>query len=238
MMKKTAPFRLKQFIVRQNNCAMKVGTDAILLGAWASVARPENILDIGTGTGIIALMLGQRYPQATVDAVESDALACQQASDNFEKSPWPDRLTAHCCDIQNFVSERHYDLIVCNPPYFQQSLKPTATARRMARHDETLSSIDLVNSVDRLLTADGRFSVIEPSSQSEDFIAVAAEQHLYCMQRCYVRPTPNHEPKRVLMEFTRQANTTVDETEIVIESSRHIYTPEYAALAKDFLLKL
>lgn len=132
----TTHFRFKQFTVRHDRCAMKIGTDAILLGAWAAAVEPERILDIGTGSGIIALMLAQRFPTANVTAVEIDLAACEQACGNFAAAPFYDRLTLTRSAVQDFRSKDQYDLVVCNPPWIQRSLKSPDAARTMARHSD------------------------------------------------------------------------------------------------------
>ncbi len=217
---------------------MKVGTDAILLGSWAEATEPSAILDIGTGTGVIALMLAQRFPAARIDAVEIDAAAIDQATDNFGRSPWADRLAAHSGSIQDFDVDHRYDLIVSNPPYFVNSLPPGDASRQLARHDNSLTSTDLADAASRLLTTTGRFCVILPFEQSDKIIAIATARGMHCSRWCCVRPTPKHQPKRVLLEFTKTTDGPAEETELTIEIRRHEYSPEYAELAQAFLLKL
>jgi len=231
-------FQLKSFSVHQDRCALKVGTDAILLGSWASSPAPTTILDIGTGTGIIALMLAQRFPEASFDAVEIDGSSYEQAADNFRNSDWADRLTARFGSVQEFRPSHGYDLIVSNPPYFHGALKPAESSRRTARHTDALSSQDLIEAVDRLLTAEGQFNVVIPADQRHSFMEIAESRRLHCVRLCNVRPTPNHPPKRVLMEFARRPVDSPEESELAIELRRHVYSPEYAALAREFLLKL
>lgn len=217
---------------------MKVGTDAILLGSWAEANEPKTILDIGAGTGVIALMLAQRYAEAVVDAIEVDSAACQQASDNFAHSPWADRLQVHRGSIQQFVTDRSYDLIVSNPPWFTNSLQPGDASRQLARHNDSLSSEDLVAATIRLLTTTGHLCVILPIEQPDSIVVTAEDRGMHCSRRCCVRPTPNHAPKRVLLEFSRAAPVSTERTELTVEIRRHEYSPEYAELAREFLLKL
>lgn len=233
------PFRFKQFTVRHNQCAMKVGTDAILLGTWAAAEEPQRILDIGTGTGIIALMLAQRFPAANVTAVEINSAACEQAADNFAASPFYDRLTLTRCAVQDFRPHEQYDLIVCNPPWFQKSFKPPDAARSLARHSDSLSLEELGAAASRLLDPHGVLTVILPIEQALSFTAIAIENELYCHRVCEVRPTPTSTPKRRLLEFShRPAEQDVCAQEIVVEVTRHHYSDAYSQLAKEFLLKL
>ncbi len=217
---------------------MKVGTDAILLGSWATGPNPNRILDIGTGTGVIALMLAQRFPKAQVVAVEIDSLTCQQADDNFRNSPWADRLTVVNSAVQNLEPGQQFDLIVSNPPYFDGSLKPPDADRQTARHCDALSLEDLVKAADRLLSPRGRFAVILPVDRAEILRRLMLQSKMQCNRQCFVIPTPRKAPKRLLLEFARNAPETIEESELVVELHRHEYSIEFAALAKDFLLKL
>ncbi|MCP4170853.1 MAG: methyltransferase [Fuerstiella sp.] len=218
---------------------MKVGTDAILLGAWATAANPAAILDIGTGTGIVALMLAQRFPKTVVEAVEIDEPASRQAAANFANSPWSDRLSLTHAAVQDFPFARHYSLIVCNPPYFQNSLKPINHARRKARHDDSLSSAELAGAANRLLSQDGRLCVILPADQRDAFVVQAGSEDLHCARQRLVHPTPQHPPKRILLEFSKDScSQVVEEGSMSIELIRHQYSPEYLDLAGDFLLRM
>ena len=236
-------FQFKSFSVRHDRCAMKVGTDAILLGSWASAVDPANILDIGTGCGVIALMLAQRFPKAQVHAVELDEQAANQASENFRDSPWTDRLSIIASPVQAFSSDDKFDLITSNPPYFNDGLKPPDANRAAARHDDNLPTHELMEAVARLLNDSGHFSAIVPCERAEEFEAAATYQNLVCRRRCLVLPTPTAPPKRVMLEFRRTDSNHVcdvasEESTLVVELERHRYSQEYAALAKDFLLKL
>lgn len=222
---------------------MKVGTDGILLGAWCSpcdtnVATPR-ILDIGTGTGLIALMLAQRNPRALVDAIEIDSAACEQAAENLAASPWSERLLAISGCVKNLRVDWKYDLIVSNPPWFSDSLKSPSDARNNARHDDTLNALDLLVSVDRLLTRDGRFSTVLPSPRGRTFIENAAQSGLHCVRHCQVQPKAEKLPARCLLEFSRTppASELVPETLIVETATRHDYTPAFQDLTRDFYLR-
>ena len=160
-------FTFKQFTIRHDRCAMKVGTDGVLLGAWTSVDHSHRLLDIGTGTGLIALMLAQRCPQAFITAIDIDAEAVEQARENALSSPWKDRVEVLLQDICTFPANQQFDTIVSNPPYFIDSLKCPDDQRNTARHTDTLDAERLLASVARLLTDDGRFSIILPAEQTD-----------------------------------------------------------------------
>lgn len=236
-------FRFKQFEVEQNHCAMKIGTDGILLGAWAQAVQPERILDIGTGTGLIALMLAQRFPHAIVDAVEIEPNAAEQAARNFSRSPWPERLHLHHLSIQSFASSRLHEnvfsLIVSNPPWFVDSLKSSESRRNLARHTDSLSHDELLNSVRLLLRNSGRFGVVLPFADSASFIFSAHKRHLSCRRQCHVRSKPGLSPHRILLEFeTAQAESSVIRQELIIENEQHHdYTETFRELTREFYLR-
>lgn len=231
-------FQFKQFTIRQDKCAMKVGTDGVLLGAWAEVKDTKRILDIGAGTGLISLMLAQRS-SAQIDAVELNEDAANQAAENVAVSTWSCRINVHTSSIQNFAqqSTQTYDCIVSNPPYFQQSLKSPSEHRSIARHTDELSFGELLTAVDALLSEDGQFSVILPSTESEIFIPLAETLALYCNKKTAVIPREGAAAKRYLMSFCRtKQNLEVDN--LVIETNaRHVYSEQYIELTKDYYLK-
>ena len=234
------PFKFKQFSVSQDRCAMKIGTDGVLLGAWVSLENnPESILDIGAGTGIISFQLVQRSTAETIDAVEIDDDAYEQCSENFEASPWGDRLFCYHASVQEFASEieEKYDLIVSNPPFFSENYKSDNDARDMARFNDALPFQHLVVCASHLLSEEGTFAVILPKKEEKQFIRLASENNLYPQRICEVQGTPNSEIKRVLLEFSSKKTVLKKET-LVIEISRHHYTPEYTNLVKDFYLKM
>ncbi|MFD2892474.1 tRNA1(Val) (adenine(37)-N6)-methyltransferase [Flavobacterium chuncheonense] len=233
-------FQFKQFTIAQDRCAMKVGTDGVLLGAWTPlINNPYSILDIGAGTGLIALMLAQRSHAEQIDALEIDEDAYEQATDNFENSPWNDRLFCFHAGLDEFMDEPEdeYDLIVSNPPFYTDTYKSDNTQRDMARFEDALPFEDLVEAADLLLSENGVFAVIIPFKEEERFVQLANDFELYPLKITRVKGTPTSEIKRSLLAFTRiQQSPLVDE--IVIETARHQYTPEYTALTKDFFLKL
>jgi tRNA1Val (adenine37-N6)-methyltransferase len=199
-------FQFKQFKIDQDKTAMKVGTDGVLLGAWTNCNKANKVLDIGTGTGLIALMMAQRS-KAMIDAVEIEINAWLQAKANFENSPWAYRLKVENVSFQSYCDNglvKIYDLIVCNPPFFNNSYKPETPEREMARHSVLLSPEDLLSGINQLLKDDGLFSVILPFSNHKEFIEIAEKNDLFCGRITNVRPLPNLEPHRVLMEFNKK----------------------------------
>ncbi|TDU43123.1 tRNA1Val (adenine37-N6)-methyltransferase [Gelidibacter sediminis] len=241
------PFQFKQFAVNQNRCAMKIGTDAVLLGAWTSLeAKPFSILDIGAGTGILALMMAQRSTAELIDAIEIDDAAYEQCVDNFEQSPWADRLFCYHAALDEFVEDLldeesgmddSYDLIISNPPFYTDTYKSDNEQRDMARFADAMPFRQLIESVSKLLSEKGLFSVIIPFSEEKDFIVLASKEHLYPQRILRVKGTPDSEIKRSLIEFSFD-ETVVQPQELIIETSRHQYTAHYIALTKDFYLKM
>ena len=234
------PFKFKQFSVEQDRCAMKVGTDGVLLGAWASIDHlPETILDIGAGTGLISLMLAQRTVHPFIEAIEIDDKAYEQCTENFEASPWANRLFCYHASLLEFTEEveDQFDLIVCNPPFFDASFKTGEASRNLARFQDALPFEHLIYAVRRLLSAHGKFSVILPYDKHKAFIDLARSVHLHANSICSVKGTPDSNPKRALMEFSF-AQSEVKVQSLVIETSRHQYTEAYRKLTEEFYLKI
>ena len=234
-------FQFKQFSLEQDRTAMKIGTDGVLLGAWTPVEKNIfSILDIGTGTGIIALMLAQRSSASQIDALEIDENAFEQATDNFENSPWNDRLFCFHAALDEFVQEPEdeYDLIVSNPPFYSEDYKSSNDQRDLARFQDAMPFEDLVEAAALLLSENGIFSVIIPFKEEENFLALAKEHKLFPLKITRVKGTPTTETKRSLLAFSRNENRTLRVDELIIETARHIYTLEYTALTKDFYLKM
>ena len=234
-------FQFKQFSLEQDQCAMKIGTDGVLLGAWAPILHnPFSILDIGTGTGIIALMLAQRSNAAQIDALEIEENAYEQATDNFENSPWNDRLFCFHAGLDEFMEEPEdeYDLIVSNPPFYAEDYKTNDEQRDLARFQDALPFEDLVEAADLLLSENGILAVIIPFKEEERFLAIAKKFELYPIKITRVKGTPTTEIKRSLMAFKRFELPTLHSDELIIETARHQYTPKYIELTKEFYLKM
>ena len=234
-------FHFKQFSVYQGKTVMKVGTDGVLLGAWAPVDQASTILDVGTGTGLIALMLAQRNPHATITAIDIDKEACEEAAANFKSSPWLSRLTASNVSLQEFlqVSGKKYDLLVSNPPYFSRSMQAPCLRRTHSRHDETLSIADLIQCSKQLLNDRGTLALVLPVDQYEKLGLVAVQQGLYEQRRVLVHPNPGKPVKRILSVWGFTSPDRVEEDNLVIENGvRHQYSDAYIQLTKDFYLNM
>lgn len=229
-------FEFKQFKVWQDKCAMKVGTDGVLLGAWADIDSAGRILDVGTGTGLVALMLAQRSP-AEVVAVEIDEPAACQAKENIQSSPWYNRIEVVRVDFREYQSEERFDVIVCNPPYFVDSLLPPDTSRTIARHNQGLTYAELLSQVAVLLNPKGHFSLIIPTDVVDSVINIAGKVGLFPFKRVNVVTAPGKIPKRTLLSFRFTQEVCLAET-LLIEKRRHCYSDEYIALTKDFYLKM
>ncbi len=230
------PFQFKKFSIQQNNTAMKVGTDGVLLGAWTTI-KEGNVLDIGSGTGLIAIMIAQRSKTAIIDAVELETDACQEAKVNSENCNWSSRIAIHHTTIQDYYPPKKYDLIVSNPPFFINSTKATNSERNSARHTDGLPFIDLIEAVLRLLKSSGLFSLILPLLEAERFIDLAKEQELFLNKKWLVKPTSTKPVKRVLMEFSLTIQPVFHKELIIETATRHQYTKDYISLTKDFYLK-
>ena len=230
-------FKFKQFTIFQDRCAMKVGTDGVLLGAWTEVKNTKSLLDIGTGTGLVALMLAQRST-AEIDAVEIDESSGIQAEENVSMSPWKDRVKIYKSSVQDYTKccSKRYNLIVSNPPFFENACKASKQARTVARHTDLLSQIDLLNVSKQLLDEGGRLTVIYPTEAANSFQQKAQELGFFCNRKLLVKPTPAGSTKRILMELSQSAKPQSENT-LTLETERHIYTPEFIDLVKDFYLK-
>ena len=222
---------------------MKVGTDAVLLGAWCTVYNYlDSILDIGAGTGVISLMIAQRSDAMTIDAVEVDEKAYEQAVENFEKSDWGDRLYCYNATFQEFADEiaaeeERYDLIVSNPPFYTDNFESEDFSRNKARFTSSLSFQELLVGVSKILSENGIFSTIIPFKEEMNFINIAKEHHLFLNKVCRVQGNKKSEVKRSLLAFSFQ-ETELEETHLIIELARHQYTEDYIQLTKDFYLKM
>lgn len=231
-------FSFKQFTVYHDKCAMKVGIDGVLLGSWADVSEAKQILDIGTGTGLIALMIAQRNNEALVDAIDIDAGAVLQATENVRNSPWSERIRLYEVALQNFDNVAKYDLIVSNPPYFVNSTKAPEEDRTTARHTDSLAHEELILNSKKHLLPSGKLCIILPVNEGLQCVEFAAGTGLYCSKQVTVFPKPGAAAKRLLLEFTLR-NVPTEYSDLTIESEhRHHYSPEFTQLAKEFYLKL
>jgi len=229
-------FRFKQFTVCDDRATMKVGTDAVLLGAWVDISLTKNILDIGTGSGIIALMMGQRTgPDVKIDAVELLEQDAQQASENISKSPWPGKISVSRTSIQEFYPGRHYDRIICNPPYFSKSLLPPTGTRSKVRHDTALTSDDLLTATGRLLSPMGKLCLILPFVESVVFIQKANSMDLFLHHVMKFFTRQGKAQERTLMEFGFKAEPLREDSSILYQSKNQ-WTKEYRKLTQDFYL--
>ena len=234
-------FKFKQFSVQDNKSAMKIGTDAVLLGAWCPVDdNPKRILDIGAGTGILSLMMAQRTNADQIDAIEIDEDAFEECVENFENSPFSDRLFCYHAELDEFVQEPEdeYDLIICNPPFFAETVKSNNLQRDLARFQDAMPFEDLIDAADLLLTEDGIFAVIIPFSEEQRFISLCADVDLYPTKATRVRGSQTSEIVRTLLAFKRYEVPLILASELAIEINRHEYTDEYINLTKDFYLKM
>lgn len=231
-------FRFKQFTVFHDKCGMKVGADAVTLGAWADVADAETILDVGCGSGLIALMLAQRS-EGKITAIDIDENCICQSKENIKNSPWENRISVLHTSFQDFAARtpETYDLIVSNPPFFNKSLKNPLKSRALARHSDTLSHAELIFYSKKVMNPGGRLCVILPKLEGEQFVFLAEKKKLYCSKKVLVFPNYYKPAKRFLLEF-RKVKTNCVEFDLTLEKERGVYTDEYRELVKDFYLKL
>ncbi|MFS4416052.1 tRNA1(Val) (adenine(37)-N6)-methyltransferase [Maribacter sp. 2307ULW6-5] len=235
------PFAFKQFTVHQDRCAMKVGTDGVLLGAWTTVPQGAGrILDIGAGTGLIALMLAQRCPAEDIEAIEIEEAAYEQCVANFEASPWSDRLFCYHAGLDELLEDEAagpYDLIVCNPPFYSEAVSSGNRARDRARQNSALPFGELLEAVAQLLAPKGTFSVVLPIKEKNAFLGMAKEFGLFPSHITDVRGNPTVPSKRSLLQFTFQERGVATKP-LVVEEARHRYTEAYRKLTHDFYLKM
>ncbi|MDD3079341.1 MAG: methyltransferase [Paludibacter sp.] len=232
-------FKFKQFTVFQDKCAMKVGIDGVLLGAWANTTNTLNILDIGTGTGLIALMLAQRC-NATIKAIDIEPNAVIQAKENIEASPWKEQIAAMEIPLQNFIhhTSDKFDLIISNPPFFINSLKAPDSSRNIARHTDTLTHQELIDCSAKIMSPVGRICLILPEKEGLECIEYAKLNGFYCYQLVYVHPKPWNPAKRLLIELWNKPTETIISHLVIETENRHEYSEAFTKLAKEFYLKL
>lgn len=234
-------FQFKQFSVQQAKSAMKIGTDSVLLGAWCPIEnQPFSVLDIGAGTGILSLMIAQRSKAVQIDAIEIDEDAFEECVENFENSPWSDRLFCFHAGLDEFVEEpeQEYDIIISNPPFYSENYKTNSESRDLARFEDALPFEDLVEAADLLLAENGIFAVIIPYKEEERFIDLCSEVELFPIKVTRVKGSHSTPIVRSLLAFKRYELAVLEADELVIEINRHEYTDDYINLTKDFYLKM
>jgi tRNA1Val (adenine37-N6)-methyltransferase len=228
-------FRFKQFTVEQNGAAQKITTDSVLLGAWSDVNNAKTILDIGTGTGVIALMMAQRNTDALIDAIDIDKKACELAVKNFKQSQWSERLLVFQESLQEYNPQVLYDLIISNPPYFAKLLKSKYNNKNVARHDVALTHSELLEGASRLLALNGKLAVALPIFCKSEFKALAALKELYVTKLSRVISVENKPAYLGLFQLEREPKETVED-EVMVRNDFYFYTSQYRNLTRDFYL--
>lgn len=232
-------FQFKKFRVYHHRHAFKVGTDGVLLGAWAEVNNGEHALDIGTGSGLIALMVAQRST-ITMDAIDLNPLAAQLASTNFQHSPFSD-IRAYHCDLKDYLPEQRnvYDLIVCNPPFFSHAQPPKDNTLNLAKHTVGLSPVELFREVKRLLKPTGRFSLIFPIQEKELFLDQAHVNGFHHLREMLIHPVPNQPAIRLMVTFTYQRDQAPQQEVLILENEagKRGYTEAYRNLTEAYFLR-
>ena len=229
-------FSFKQFTIHQGKTAFKVGTDGVLLGASADLTGVKRILDIGTGTGLIAIMLAQRC-DAEIVAIEPDYESFIQCRENVSLCRWKDRIEVENIPLQDYIDNVGFDLIVTNPPYFSDSLKNSDPRKSASRHNDSLSNDELLKGASRLMAEGGRLQVIMPYAEGNIFIAEANEYGFFCNNILKIRPLPTSEIRRMVLTFSKQRLNPTEKFLTIEQGSRHEFTEDYKNLTKDFYLK-
>lgn len=229
-------FQFKKFSVHHDRCTMKVGTDAVLLGSWVNIADTKKILDVGTGSGVIALMLAQRTNEdVTIDAIETEKVDAEQARENVLQSPWPRKISVHQTSLQEFSPKQRYDLVVSNPPYFINSLLPPSPQRTKARHGSDLTFEALISHSLRLLKSDGRLAVILPFAEGNIFKSIAHEKQLHLIRETAFHSRKEKPPERWLFEFSC-IDVKHQSSKLILYANIFEKSEEYINLTKDFYL--
>ncbi len=229
-------FQFQQFSLAHHKSTMPIGTDAVLLGAWAAVhADTQSVLDIGCGCGIIGLMVMQRAKNGKVTFLDMDQCSMQEAESNGNNSPWKEHLSYYCTTIQEFAKEtpQQFDLIVSNPPYFENSLKSPVATRTQSRHTDMLSFEELIISANSLLTKEGNFCVVLPRLAMENFVAIVKKNGLFVNNKTFIFPTVQKEANRVLLRFSKEENECI-ETSLILRNEKREYTDEYKKLTYSY----
>ncbi len=229
------PFRFKRFNVQHQRSSMKVGTDAVLLGAWCEIEGAQRVLDVGTGCGVIALMAAQRSADATILAIDIDPASVSEAQENFDASPWAVRLQACRQDFNNLTDEDGFDLIVTNPPYFNEDVLPPDAVRSAARHTHALSFEHLMQGTARLLTPTGSIALITPAEARDAVTSAATFAGLHLSRLTTVYSSEGKQPKRLLWQWSKQ-RCTIQRDILILHQKGGAFTSQYAELCKDFYL--
>jgi len=232
-------FQFRQFSVEDEHSSMKVGTDGVLIGAWANHNNPQNILDIGTGSGLIALMMAQRFPQAAIYAIDIHNESVKEAENNFAKSPWVERLSLSIISLQEYATESKtkYDLIVSNPPFFNNSLQPPIETRKQARHTATLTYPEIADSIANILHPEGNFCLILPAKNQAYFEQCIGKTGLVKTKQLSIIPVSGKTPNRILSEWGF-GHSSLEESTLLIRNNEGFYSEEYKDLTKEFYLAL
>ncbi|TDL99191.1 MAG: tRNA (adenine-N(6)-)-methyltransferase [Flavobacteriaceae bacterium] len=230
-------FHFKQFSICQDKCQMKVGTDGVLLGAWAN-SEKTKLLDIGTGTGLISLMMAQRQPKATITAIEIDPLAAKQAEENCKKSIFEKQIRIVYSDLKSFEPSQKFDHIFCNPPFFKPNASTANLKRMIARQTLSLDFETLLEKASNLLEESGIFSCIIPFESLVNFVELAKRNHLYLNRICQIKGNENRPWVRSLLEFKTKESSIISYSTLIIEKQRHVYSEEYTRLTEMFYLKM
>ena len=232
-------FQFKQFRIDQDRCAMKVTTDACIQGAWTPVLPAvKRVLDIGSGTGLLSLMLAQRATGIILDAIEFDTQAATQTFENISSSPWRSRINAIECDVRGFVSAHKYDLIICNPPFFNNSLLGDKESRNIARHTLSLTHEELIKAISINMTDDGYCSILLPNAEYNHWCELANDALFHEVGRLSVSHSPDSPVKRVVSLFSKKAASVITENELAIKDADNSYTGAFIDLLSPFYLDL
>jgi tRNA1Val (adenine37-N6)-methyltransferase len=231
-------FHFKKFSIDDSSAEMKIGTDAVILGAWAICENESRILDIGTGTGILALMMAQRNLNTAIDAVELENKAAELAENNVTLSPWSEQIQVFNSSLQEFSLHTHYrySLVICNPPFFAYSLKSPVETRNLARHNDSLPVTELLQITSKVLLENGNAAFILPADAYNFWQEEAAKLLLYPVRKTFVRSSPAHKPHRILVLFAKEKIPDIIETNLIIYVSQNKYSQDYKELTKEFYL--
>ncbi len=230
-------FRFKRFTVYQKHCSMKVNTDSCIFGALVKANNPLSVLDIGTGTGLLALMLAQRFENACIEAIEPDRNSFRQAEENFLNSPWKNRIQLYREDIHKFSenSLNRYDMVLCNPPWYYKHKISPYPGRNTAKHQDTLNWEILAGAVDRIIADQGIFYILLPLSMISEFFKVINRYHLYPGLKHFIQSGQNHPPERIIAGFGRKPGPVKESTLTILDETGN-YTSQFRELLKDFYL--